>query len=380
MTSAEEDRAAQTRRRRVLVVLFVVVHVVFVARPFDVLDPVDPWAVGRALWQGVVPYRDLAFEYPPGALVAFLLPGAVPQGWANSVLALQAVAVEAVVLWLLWRVDREGAFWRYVLASVVLFPLLSGGFDVFAMAAIAGSTAALAAGRARGWWLAAAGSALKLFPGVAWGWADVGRPVQAGALVVTLVVLAVPLALAPAEDTWIGYHLERGVQFESVPATLGWVANGVTGEPSSYTYRFRATELDGAGPWASVTVATFAVLVAAVCWCARRRGVGARLPWLCAYSVLLLVLCGSKVLSPQFMVLGAPLAAVLGGRWFVAHLAMVVLTVLAHAGGWSTFMEVIAVRNSVLVATALVSFGVVIRATRVDDGAGVSGRPVGAPG
>ena len=40
----------------------------------------------------------------------------------------------------------------------------------------------------------------------------------------------------------------------------------------------------------------------------------------------------SKVLSPQFVAWPAPLAVVLGGRWFRAWLLVVGLTVLAYLG------------------------------------------------
>ncbi len=357
MTLAEPDRRQVVRA---VVVCWALVHILFVLSPYDVLHPVDPWVIGRHLWAGDVPYRDVAIEYPPGALLAFLLPGAGPHGWASSVLALQAVALEGSVLWLFRR--RGDVVVRFLVLMIVLFPLLSGGFDALAMASVAWSTALLAEGRALGWWVAAAGTMVKLVPGVAWGWATGNRRSQVISLALTVAVLLSPLAVAPASSSWVGYQRDRGVQQESVAASLAWVGNGLRGVPSEFVNRFRSVELVGAGPLAIVTTVVFGALVVAVAWRAR-RGAGMRMPWLAAYTLVLLVLCASKVLSPQFFVFGAPLAAWLGGRWFAAHLALSVLTMGAFLGpdDLGVFMSLMVVRNCLLVATALLGCWAVLQ-------------------
>ena len=164
--------------RRSLLAAFVALHILFVLAPADVLAPVDPWRLGRMVWQGKIPYRDFPLEYPPGSVLAFLLPGAVPHSLAPIVLALQAAAAEAAMMWFVLR-RVEGSLWRWVPLSMLVFPFLSGGFDALPMLAIAGSTALLARGAASGWWLAGAGAVLKLTPGVAWVW---GRPLRRGAV------------------------------------------------------------------------------------------------------------------------------------------------------------------------------------------------------
>jgi len=340
--------------RRAVLAAFVAIHVLAVLAPADVLAPVDPWRIGRALWQGRVPYRDFALEYPPGALLAFLLPGAVPHGLARAVLALEAVAAEAAVLWFVLR-RFDGALWRWVPLSMLLFPFLAGGFDALPMAAIAGSTLLLAAGgagAAGGWWLAGLGAVIKLSPGAAWVWGRARLGVAAAALAVTAAVLIAPLFLARhPDDAYLGYSLHRGVQVESVAATTVWLGRAVTGGTSRFAYRFKAYEIDGAGGAADVWALAGAAGLAVVAWRAGRRGPAD--PWLAAFTAVVLVIMANKVLSPQFIAWPAPLAAVLGGRWFQAWLAVAGLTLAAYVGTGPTWiLTCAAVRNAALVAVA----------------------------
>ncbi|MBV8980153.1 MAG: hypothetical protein JO086_04570, partial [Acidimicrobiia bacterium] len=88
---------------RGLLVAVVVEHVLLVIWPLNVLAPVDPWVIGQHLLHGRLPYRDFAFEYPPLASLAFILPGVVPHGVALSALALQEAAAEGAVAWFVLR-------------------------------------------------------------------------------------------------------------------------------------------------------------------------------------------------------------------------------------------------------------------------------------
>lgn len=352
--------------RRSLLVAFAAVHLLAVAAPADVLAPVDPWRIGRMIWDGQLPYRDFPLEYPPGSLLAFLLPGAVPHGLAPSVLALQAVAVEAAVMWWVLR-PVDGALWRWVSLSMMVFPFLAGGFDALPMAAIAGSTALLAGGSAAGWWLAGLGAVVKIAPGAAWVWGRGHVGMAVAALAVTAAVLLVPGAIADdPDDAYLGYALHRGVQVESVAATTAWVAQRVAGETPRFAYRFKAYEIDGAGGaaagWTVVGVAGI-VLVALMAG----RG-GPADPWLAAFTTVVLFLIANKVLSPQFVAWPAPLAAVLGGWWFRSWLAIAALTLAAYLGDGPTWiLSCAALRNVVLVLAAAAG----LRALRV------SGRPSG---
>lgn len=332
---------------RPLLLAVVAMHVLAVARPVDVLFPVDAWSVGRMLLDGLVPYRDFQFEYPPLSVLGFVLPALVPHGWAPTVLALQALGLEVLAVAFIRR--HSGALRRYAAMSFLLFPFLAGGFDAFPMAALAVSTALLAAGDPRGWAVVAAGTMLKISPGVAWVWCRRHLVVAGVALAVTLAVILAPVALATnRDDDWLSYNLHRGVQVESVAATTTWLAHQATGRDFTFEYRFKAFEIDGASGAAAVWVVLGAL---GMLWVAvRARG---RDAWVLALLAVDLFLVSSKVLSPQYIAWTAPLAAVVGGRAYVAHLAMAALTVVAYsvASGRDAILIVSAMRNVILVAT-----------------------------
>lgn len=342
-----DEPARRDRVIRPLVVGVVAMHVLAVARPNDVLKPVDAWSIGRLLLQGHVPYRDFQFEYPPLAALAFLLPGLVPHALAKTVLALQAVAFELVAIAFIRR--YPGALKRYLMLSFVLFPYLPGGFDAIPMAALAVSTAMLAQGRSAGWAVVAAGTMVKFSPGLAWVWCRRHLAVAAGALAVTLAVVLAPMALARhRHDDSLTYNIDRGAQVESVAATTTWLGRHLNGHPSTVEYRFKAFELKDA----SIAIALFtAAGVAAALWIAvRAKG---RDAWWLSLLVVDVFLMSSKVLSPQYFAWTAPLAAVVGGPPFLLHLALAVITDLetSSVANSGIFLALAAVRNAVLVGT-----------------------------
>lgn len=332
---------------RPLLLAVVAIHVLAILKPVDVLFPVDAWSIGRMLLHGKLPYRSFAFEYPPLSTLAFLLPGAVPHGLAKNVLALQALALEVVAVMCIR--GRPGALRRYGVLSFLLFPFLAGGFDAFAMAGLAAGTALLAADRAAGWAAVAVGTMVKLSPGVTWVWCRRHLGAAAIGLVVTAAVITAPVVLARhRDDDWITYNLDRGVQVESVAATTTWAARQATGRRSTYTYRFKAFEIDGAAAEAAAWTAAGAL---AMLWIAVRAQ--ARDAWQLSLLAVDVFLVASKVLSPQYFAWTSPLAAMVGGPVFVAHLAMAGLTVVAYSvvSGRDGILAVAAIRNVILVGT-----------------------------
>jgi hypothetical protein len=348
---------------RLVVALAIGVRFYFLVFPVSTLDPIDPAGLGRALLHGQIPYRDFPFEYPPGALLGFILPGLLPADSASTVIWLQAVAVE---LWVLAAFrDDSPALRRCLLLTTLQFPLLSGGIDAFVMASLVFATVLLSRSDPRGWWLAGAGASVKLVPGILWGvgarWGRTGL----AALLLTVGIVLVPLALAQSSRTHVGYLLERGVQQESVAATVTWAGQKLRGEEPHIEFRYGAQELEGATGAGVTAAAVFGILVVAVA-AALRMGDRNLDIWLSTFAVLLLVLCGSKVLSPQFMIFGAPLAAKLGGRWFITYIPIPVLTFAAFqdSSKGDAFMSVVAIRNALLVGLAGAAAWHVLRASR----------------
>ena len=360
------DRAlARPPTWRAIVVLAIAIRTMFVIAPFDVLHPVDAHVLGQLVLHGDVPYRDFGLEYPPGSILAMLLPGLAPAWLAPSVLALQAVACE-VIVW--WALGDDASRRRFLLLSTLAFPVLSGGFDAVSMAALAVSTGLLTKGDDRGWWVAAFGATVKVFPGIAWGWMPRWGRTGVAALAVTIAVLLAPMAIGEGRDVYVNYHADRGVQQESIAGSATHLRERVTGGEAEVAYRFRAQEIVGAERWGTISLVVFGAIAVAIAVRVRVRPVATD-PWVVALALLLVVLCGSKVLSPQFVVMAVPLAARAGPRWSLAYLPIVALTIGAFINDskGTSFMDVVLLRNLLLVAFALVAAAVVLWAPAADE-------------
>ena len=352
--SALQEALTSPLLRRALIAAVVIEHVLFVIAPLDVLFPVVAHDIGQQLVHGHLPYRDFAFEYPPLASAMFVLPGLVPDGLAQPMLALQAVALEAAVFFVVIKPRGTEVVWRWVIASVLIFPFLSGGFDALPMAAIAISTVLLANERASGWWVAAAGTAAKLSPAAVWAWAR--RPLVpalvAGA--VTAAVLLGSLALADsADDGWLGYNAHRGVQVESSAGVTTWVTGQVSGSDATFEYRFRSWQVGDADAAANLWLAVAALgVVVLLVRCGRH---GPNDPWVASLAATCVLLVGLKVFSPQYVAWATPLAVVLGGRWWRLWLGVLGLTVLAYAigGHGAGFFLAVAARNVLVLVVAV---------------------------
>ncbi|HEX4678472.1 MAG TPA: glycosyltransferase 87 family protein, partial [Gaiellaceae bacterium] len=111
---------------------------------------------------GLVPYRDFALEYPPGALAMFIAPAAFGNyaaafAWQMSVCGVVLVVVVAAI-------RREAAFY-VALAPVLAGSLILSRFDLWPALLTVAALAALLRERHRlGWGLLGAAVAAKLWP------------------------------------------------------------------------------------------------------------------------------------------------------------------------------------------------------------------------
>jgi hypothetical protein len=294
------------------------------------------------IFQGELPYRDVAIEYPPGSVPFTILPalaGGTGAGYRLA-FACEMVLVDAVGLWAASRLARVVDAGRrriplaYVLAMVAMGPLLVLRFDL--VPAVCVLLAAAMAAEGRPGWAAAAlgyGTAAKIFPGVlapllvlglvpAMGWRRsllrTVPPFLAGFGLT--VVPALLLSVRGTADS-ILFHVQRGVQIESLWANaiglldvLGVVqartVNGFGAYDLSSSVSGLAKLLSG--------VAT-AVALAAAAWLvwrrARRLGGLGPADWAAAFAVgVFAFVLPTRVLSPQYLVwLCAPMAALAAG-------------------------------------------------------------------
>lgn len=319
-----------------LVVLAASWALTFALRPWSderVSDLFVYRSTAAPLLRGALPYRDVAFEYPPLAAVTITLPGAVSASTDGYRLAFAAemLVLAAAVLLLTAAVARAtGGDPRLALAAVALAPLLTGAmvrthFDLAPVALTLGALLCICRGRpTAGFVLLGLGTMTKGFPlvvapvALAWLIARGQRPAAArGVLALACTVAAigaVALAASPggALDA-VRYHLDRPAQVESAPAYALRALDGAGFGHARSVSSFRSDGL--LHPASGVVQAAFALALLAVLGALayavargpgrpdERRLVLAALGAVAAFAAL------GKVLSPQFMVWIVPLAA-----------------------------------------------------------------------
>jgi len=239
---------------------------------------------------GELPYRDIAFEYPPLAAPAIALPGVAGTGeetfrWAFALWTLGAAA--AVVL-LCGAVARAGGgdprTVRRAMLAAALMPLVCGAllrthFDLFPVALLLAGLLLLSRERPRaGLAVLGLGAMTKLFPivavPVALAWL-LGRGRRRAALQGALACAAVVAviggaAVAAVPDgalDAVRYHLDRPVQIESSPALvlLGLDAAGAGEAKSVSSHRSDGLVHPAADAVTSLFLTALVALVTLLC-------------------------------------------------------------------------------------------------------------------
>ncbi len=305
---------------------------------------------------GDLPYRDFAVEYPPLALIFFLLPRLAT---ATSATYAMAFAVETLLFGLvgltlvvLSSLRLNIPPWKsaaaYTVFVLMVGPLSAGKYDIFpAVIVLLALHAALSdRNKAAGAWLAA-GAMTKLYPAfllpvlIAHFWrnrcvACVKSAVLAFAA--TAGLIAIPFLLASPGGLLgsITYHAVRGVQLESTYSTLlilGDKLGLLSVEPhvSFGSWNLTGTTAD--------VVAYLSVLILGLALVATYRSMYRRIHSgsytareLLTYSALVItvVLAASKVLSPEYLIWLVPLVPLLSGTFsrlaWIVFAAIVLLT------------------------------------------------------
>jgi hypothetical protein len=295
------------------------------------------------MFQGEVPYRDVAIEYPPGSVPFTILPGLVVGTGAayRLAFAVEMLAVDAIGLWAAIRLARLTDAGRrriplaYIGVMAAVGPLLVLRFDL--VPAVCVLLAATLAAEDRTGLAAAAlgyGAAAKLYPGVllpllvlglvpalGW-WRSLRRTVPA--FLVGFALTVVP-ALALSVKGTLGavlYHLKRGVQIESLWASGIGLAHLALGLPARTVAGFGAYDLQSSvsglakAVSSAATLATLAAAAWLVWWRSRRAGGLGPADWAGAFAIgVFAFVLPTRVLSPQYLVwLGAPMAGLAARR------------------------------------------------------------------
>ena len=314
-----------------------------------------------------------AWQYPPGAAFLMLLPRLGPGSYADSFVGLMLL-FDLVGLGLLALLGRRSGNYTGVWVWLLGIPLLGAlpvlRFDL--VPAVIGIAALVVIHRRPAWFgaLAGLGASIKLWPIVLlFGEWDRRRLIRAaGAAVGALAVVFLVSALAFGDSTsFLDGQGNRGLQEEAV-ATAPWqVSEIVNGDAPDRAIRHGAWEIAtgtadtvaGALEWLTL----LALAAAAAWWALRARAIrggradlaGAAVSRDFVFTVVLLLVVTSRVLSPQFMIWLLGLAAVVltAGTPRLARPAWLVIgaTILSTSAFGSP--ESALIRNLALLAAAM---------------------------
>jgi Glycosyltransferase family 87 len=329
---------------------------------------------------------DEGWQYPPGAAFVMLLPriGGAPfgQSFVVTMLLFDLVGLALIAL-LAKREGRDTGIWVWLLAMPLLqaFPVLR--FDL--VPTVLGIAALVVIHRRPIWFgaLAGLGASVKVWPIAAlFGEWDRRRLVisaaaAAGALVVVFGVSAIAFG---DQTTFLNNQGVRGLQIESVPSVPWHVRELITGHTVPMVPRNGTLEI-GSDLADAVAVAlkwlAIGVLAGAACWWLMRdrlirRGrielTDAAISRDFVFTIVLLLVVTSRVLSPQFMIWLVGLSAVIltAGSTRLARPAWVVVGAVVLTAGLYQSPANYVIRNMALLVASLdaaVGMFVVLRGT-----------------
>ncbi len=268
------------------------------------------------------------WQYPPGAAFLFLIPRLGPLDFKLTFVILMLVFDLIGFLLVMRLADRERrdtGVWVWLLGMPVMGATLLLRFDIVPTVI---AIAALAVIHRRPTWfgvLAGLGATIKVWPAfVLFGEWDRSRLLRSAvaAALAALAVFALAWIVFGDQNGFFTNQNDRGLQIEAVAAAPWQLREVITGEPLPIAQRYGTSEIDGQAGDAVATllgVAAILVLLAAAWWWwlrdrAIRNGRKDLADEVLArdfvFTLVLLFLVTSRVLSPQFMVWMVGLVAV----------------------------------------------------------------------
>ncbi|MEU3598358.1 glycosyltransferase 87 family protein [Streptomyces sp. NPDC006798] len=292
----------------------------------------DQW-----LARGSFPAGDVTWQYPPGAGLVLLAPGAVPfLSYFHAFVAL-VLLCDAVITLALARAARTGrtasgtgpdavggtdggtgsaaGAWLWVAGLPLLLNLPLARYDVPVTAVAVLALLALRRRPLAGGALAGLGAMIKVWPVLTLLGTPRGRTTKeawGAAAAAAAGLLAVLVLLFDGALGFLRQQGARGVQIESLGGTVLQLAHRA-GWDGRVVYQYGAMEFTG--PYVpSVARLALALTAAAFCWLLfwrlRARRWTPATPFDAAFTAVLLFTVTSRVISPQYLVWLLGLAAV----------------------------------------------------------------------
>ena len=350
---------------------------------------------------GTFPVGDPMWQYPPGAALAFWLPGRLPGSYVADFMLLAIGCDLAVTLMLCSWARRGGSLtgaWYWVCSVPLLGPVVVGRFDLLPVALSVAALGITGRGGVRGALIGAA-TAVKVWPVTLLAGMAPGQQ-RRGVAAAAAVLATVCAAFAPATVSFLAHQNDRGVEIESVAATPFMIWRQA-GWPGTLAYRFGSYQLSGAHVALAQDAVGLALVLAAVAVIGWRLLIASgRARWRPEFAAdaplaaTLLFLVVSPVLSPQYLLWVTGLAAACLATGHTTQ-RPVALAVLAAAGltqlifpiGWRSLVigsdavtGVLAARNALLVAAAAWSCWRILTATSAGREGPDREAPQGYPG
>ena len=307
--------------------------------------------VAMNIIDGQVPYRDFSTEYPPLAILTFLLPALVysVQPVYSLLFALEIFIIDLAVLFLLakFACRLTMQIWKvyivYTLCLLAIGPIITGRYDLLPATLVLLALYAFISGRNKtAWAVLALGIMAKVYPVIIapffaiylLRYRQYRRLVQGITIFLAVaLIISLPWLVLDADDYWqsISYHLERGLHIESSYGSVLLVGQilgltQTTGEFSYGSWNLSSPMADSLAHISTYVTAGLLLLVYALY--ARRLWresndveplgmTGGAAASLLRYSMLAVVimLLGSKLFSPQFIIWLCPLLPLVIVRW-----------------------------------------------------------------
>jgi len=333
-----------------------------------------------------------SWQYPPGAAFLMLVPRLGPATYGESFVGLMLLfdlAGLGLLASLGRRSDNYTGAWVWLLGMPLLGTFSVLRFDL--VPAVIGIAALVVIHRRPNWFgaLAGLGAAIKVWPVVLllgeWDRRRLLRSTAAALAAIAFVFLVAAIAFGDP-TSFMSEQSGRGLQEEAV-ASIPWHLQAIFGGDAPHrAIRFGAWEIAtdnadtvaGLLKWLSVAV----LGAAAAWWWLRAKAIRAGQAHLgeaavsrdFVFTVVLLLVVTSRVLSPQFMVwlLGLSAVVLTAGTTRLARPAWLVLGATALTTALFRSPELIVLRDLALLAAAVDASWAMLRIARTRPGDAVS--------
>lgn len=306
------------------------------------------------LVKGRFPYSGFPLEYPPLAIPIFVIPSWIAGSHFSGYMEIFGIGMAAcgifaascsVLILLAQRVSRRRLFMGVALVGLsplLLGPVLLSRYDLFPVALSIAALAAIFFGWDRsGFVLLALGTAAKAYPVVivpiaaVYVWRSGGARKAMWCLAIfagALLACVLPFFIIAPHGFWhaINGQASRPPQIESLAASVFLAAHQLIGTHIHLYFTHSSDNINGHPAMRLASVMSVLQIVALVLtWLFYAAGPATKERLLTASAAAVCAFIAfDRVLSPQYLIWLAPLAAVIPGRRGVAAIVMVACAML----------------------------------------------------